>query len=152
MIGLTLIRSNILAYDPTQSHIRSRVRFAQRLLDPDTLTSDDPRDIVLDILEELEHKKAGKTAGEEEKSGKKLEGEVDEKKKVSTMRRRGQGERVRAMFSAGSTVADPDFDFAARLSRLVVRPNRERSGNGRKRPRLPKRLEERRNVRSPKPQ
>jgi hypothetical protein len=72
-----------------QSHIRSRVRFAQRLLDPDTLTSDDPRDIVLDILEELENKKAGKKAGEEKKSGKKVEGEVDEKKKVSTVRTRG---------------------------------------------------------------
>jgi hypothetical protein len=97
VIGLTLIRSNILAYDSTQSHIRSRVRFAQRLLDPDTLTSDDPRDIVLDILEELENKKAGKKAGEEKTSGKKIEGEVDEKK-VSTIRRRGQDERVRAMW------------------------------------------------------
>lgn len=56
------------------------------------------------------------------------------------------------MFSAGTTVVDPDFDFAARVSRLVLRPNRERSENGKKRPRLPKRLEERRNVRSPKPQ
>jgi hypothetical protein len=59
------------------------------------LTSDDPRDIVLDILEELENKKAGKKAGEGEKSGKKVEGEVDEKKKVSTIRRRGQGDVVR---------------------------------------------------------
>jgi hypothetical protein len=84
VIDLELIRSIILAHDPTQSHIRSRVRFAQRLLDPDTLTSDDPRDIVLDILEELENKKAGKKAGEEKKSGKKVEGEIDEEKKVST--------------------------------------------------------------------
>jgi hypothetical protein len=61
------------------------------------LTSDDPRDIVLDILEELENKKAGKKAGEEKTSGKKIEGEVDEKK-VSTIRRRGQDERVRAMW------------------------------------------------------
>jgi hypothetical protein len=48
-------------------------------------------------LEELENKKAGKKAGEEKKSGKKVEGEVNEKK-VSTIRRRGQDERVRAMW------------------------------------------------------
>jgi hypothetical protein len=87
---LKLIRSKTLAHNSTQSHIRSRVRFAQRLLDPDTLTSDDPRDIVLDILEELENKKAGKKVGEEKTSGKKVDGEVDEKKKVSSTGIRGR--------------------------------------------------------------
>jgi hypothetical protein len=52
------------------------VRFAQRLLDPDNLTSDDPRDIVLDILEDLESKKASKAAEDEEKKEK----TTDEKK------------------------------------------------------------------------
>jgi hypothetical protein len=39
--------------------MRSKVRFAQKLLDPESLTSDDPRDIVEDILLEIEAKKEG---------------------------------------------------------------------------------------------
>lgn len=40
-----------------QSHARSKVRFAQRLLDPDNLPSDDPRDIVELIMLEMKLKK-----------------------------------------------------------------------------------------------
>ena len=149
MIDSRLIRSNILAHDPTQSHIRSRVRFAQRLLDPDTLTSDDPRDIVLDILEELENKKAGKKVGEEKKSGKGVEGEVDEKKKVSATTIRGRKKGSGQCCTQVAHVLIPELDFIAPLFRLVLRPNKERSENGRKRPRSPKKLGGRRNVRSP---
>jgi hypothetical protein len=89
---------------------------------------------VLDILEDLENKKAGKKASEDKESGK---SEVDRKATVSDGKRRGSRRYCRGLF------VDPGGH------RLDSSSNRERNGNGRKRLRSPRRLDGKRSVRSP---
>lgn len=92
-------------------------------------------------MEDLENKKAGKKGGEEKKSGKKeveVEGEVDEKKKVSATTIRGRKKGSRRCFPQGARLLililiSLPVGFDSFSGRTGKEAKMERRGQGRQR-------------------